>query len=320
MDTTSTVLREPLYVPDYLGPENADYSRAVAYVDGEFVPYLEAKISVRDFGLTRADLTYDVLHTWKGAFFRLDDHLDRFARSLSGMRLDPGLSRAQIRGILSELVRRSGLADTLLYFACTRGSPPIGVRDEAKCVNKFFAHLQPLVLRGTPSQMRRGMSVAVSKTVHRIPTDSVDSTFKNVHWGDFTRAAFIARDEGYDSVFLTDHAGHIAEGPGFNIVAVIDGGLLAPDANVLEGISCKAMMELAHMQGIPGRYGKLSPSALRKAQEVFITSTSCGLFPVTRIDDQPVGDGTPGPITTRLLNSYYRKKDEGWMLTPVDPA
>ena len=174
------------------------------------------------------------------------------------------------------------------------------------------------MLRGTPSQMRKGLSVKVSETVHRIPSDSVESKFKNVHWGDFTRAGFIARDEGYDSVFLTDHADHIAEGPGFNVVAVIGGGLLAPDANVLEGISCKTMMELARLLGIPGRYGKLSTSALRDAEEVFITSTSCGLFPVTRIDGRPVGDGTPGPITTRLLNTYYRKKDEGWMLTPID--
>lgn len=320
MNATTATQREALYVPDYLGPDNADYSRALAYVDGEYVPFLDAKISVRDLGLQRADLTYDVLHTWKRAFFRLDDHLDRFENSMRGMRLDAGLTRAQIKGILAELVRRSGLDYTLLYWACTRGSPPIGSREHWNATNTFFATLQPLILRGSPEQMRRGLSVTVSRSVRRIPADSVDPTLKNSHWGDFTRAQFLARDEGYDSVFLMDHAGNIAEGPGYNVVAVIDGGLLAPDANVLEGVSCRTMFEIAHMLGIPARYGTLSPAALSGADEVFITSTSCGLFPVTRIDGRSVGDGTPGPIATKLLNTYYRKKDEGWMLTPIDPA
>lgn len=73
------------------------------------------------------------------------------------------------------------------------------------------------------------------------------------------------------------------------------------------------------MLGIPGRYGKLSPAALRGAEEASLTTTSCGLFPVTRIEGRHVGDGTPGPIIKRLLNIYYKKKDEGWMLTSIDP-
>ncbi len=318
MDILGSEVRESLHVPDYLGVENADYSRAVAYVDGEFVPYLDAKISIRDFGLTRADVTYDVVHTWKGAFFRLEDHLDRFENSLQGMRLDPGLNRAKLRAVLSECVRRTRLKDTLVYFACTRGAPPLGSRDSGRCANKFFAHVQPLVLRGTPEEMRRGLNLKISETVRRIPSNSVDSTCKNVHWGDFTRAQFSAKDEGYDTVVLTDQAGDVTEGPGFNVVAVVENDLITPDANVLEGISCRTMMELSRSIGIRARYGKLSPQILRSADEAFITSTSCGLFPVTQVDGRAIGNGSPGAITTRLLNLYYKKKDEGWLMTPVD--
>jgi branched-chain amino acid aminotransferase len=306
-----------LNVPDYLGPENADFSRALAYIDGAYVPLADAKISVRDFGLTHADVTYDVLHVWKGSFFRLEDHLDRFARSLSGMRLDPGLSRDEIHAILAELVRRSGFADALLFFACTRGQPPLGSRDPALSVNTFFAHVQPLVLRGSPSEMQRGLSLQISETVKRIPSDSVDPTMKNMHWGDFTRALFLAKDAGFDTVVLTAHDGNIAEGPGFNIFALTGGELISPDRNVLEGVSRKTMLELADMLGVPARLGQLSPQALRDADEVFITSTSCGLFPVTRVDDRILGNGAPGPVTERLLNLYYAKKDQGWMMTPI---
>lgn len=308
---------EMLHVPDHLGPEQADFSRAVAWIDGAYVPLADAKISVRDFGLTHSDATYDVLHTWKGGFFRLDDHLDRFEASCKGLRLDPGHTRAEIVEILEELVRRTGLPDALVLFYCTRGAPPFGSRDPARAVNNFFAYVQPLVLRGSPAEMQRGLSMQVSRRTRRIPANSVDPRLKNMHWGDFTRALLDARDDGFDTVVLPDHAGHLTEGPGFNIMAVVDGALLAPDFNVLEGISCRTMMELAAEIGVPARYGKLSPQMLRDADEAFITSTSCGLYPVTRVDDRILGNGAPGPVATRLLNLYYRKKNEGWKITPV---
>ncbi len=306
-----------LHVPHGLDAAHADFSRAMAFIEGAYVPLAEARISVRDFGFTHADSTYDVLHTWRGGFFRLDDHMDRFEASMRGMRLDPGLSRAEMVGVLEELVRRTGLADTLVSFYCTRGAPPLGSRDAALARNTFFATVQPLVLRGTPEQMARGLSLLIHPSIRRFPADSLDPRLKNLHWGDFTRAHFDAADQGFDTVVLADHAGHVTEGPGFNIVAVIDGALLAPDWNVLEGVSCRTMIELAAIAGIPARYGKLTPEALRDADEAFITSTSCGLFPVTRIDARVLGNGAPGPLTTRLLNLYYGKKAEGWHITPI---
>ncbi|MSP88514.1 MAG: branched-chain amino acid transferase [Alphaproteobacteria bacterium] len=312
------MLSEILRVPDHLSVANADMSRARAYIDGAIVPLAEAKISIRDYGLMYADMTYDVLHTWKRGFFRLDDHLDRFMVSLRGLRLDPGLSRGDIHATLAELVRQSGLADTLVYFACTRGVAPPGTRDPALCRNNFFACVTPLVLRGQPAEMRRGLNAMMSSKVRRIPTDSVNPVWKNSHWGDLTRALFLAKDEGYDAVFLLDHEGNVTEGPGYNVVAVIDGTLVSPAGGVLEGISRKTMMEIADLLHIPNRLDTLTPEALRDADEIFITATSCGLFPVTRIDGRILGNGAPGPVTTRLLNTYYLKKDEGWHITPID--
>ncbi|MCC7425823.1 MAG: aminotransferase class IV [Alphaproteobacteria bacterium] len=306
-----------LMVPDFLGPEHADFSRAIAYVDGEFVPLLDARISVRDFGLTHADQTYDVLHVWNGGFFRLDDHMNRFARSLAGMRLDPGLSRAQQVAILEECVRRTGLRYALVYWACTRGAPPLGGRDPTVCRNTFLCYAQPLVLRGSPEQMRRGLAVQISPTVRRIPSDSLNPRWKNVHWGDFTRALFDAKDAGFDSTVLLDHAGNVTEGPGFNVLAVVRGELVAPAEGVLEGISALTMMELATELGLPARFGVLSPEDLRNADEAFITSTSCGLFPITRVDDRILSNGAPGPLSVRLLNTYYQRKNDGWHITPI---
>lgn len=311
-------MTEALQVPTHLTVANADFSKALGFVDGAVVPLAEAKISVRDLGLMYANMTYDVVHTWKGGFFRLEDHLDRFFASMAGLRLDAGMPRDRMRSVLAELVRRSGLADTLVYFACTRGMAVPGSRDPTLSRNSFFATVTPMVLRGQPDEMARGKDAMLVRDVHRIPSSAVNPLWKNSHWGDFIRATFAAKDAGHDTPILLATDGAVAEAPGFNVVAVIDGALVSPDAGVLAGISCRTMFEIAAELGIPARYGRLTPEALMGAGEAFLTATSCGLFPVTRIDGKPIGAGVPGPVTTRLLNTYYRKKNEGWHVTPVE--
>lgn len=311
------LMPEALQVPDHLTVGNADFRRAIGFVEGRIVPLAEAKLSVRDLGLMYADMTYDVVHSWRGGFFRLDDHLDRFMSSCAGLRLDPGYSREGLRRLLGHLLRASGLPDTLVYFACTRGIAVPGTRDPTRHINGFFATVTPLILRGQPEEMARGYHAAIVRDVARIPAASVNPHWKNSHWGDFTRATFAAKDAGADVPILLATDGNVAEAPGFNVAALLDGELLSPDRGVLRGVSCRAMFEIARDLGIPARYGPLPPEALARADEVFLTATSCGLFPVTRIDGKPIGAGVPGPVTVRLLNTYYERKNAGWCITPA---
>jgi branched-chain amino acid aminotransferase len=286
-------------------------------VDGAYGPLLDAKLPIRDFGLTHADQTYDVTHVWNGGFFRLDDHMDRFEASLAGMRLNPRLTRAEMVAVLEGCVRRSGLRYALVYWACTRGAPPPGSRDPRAARSVFLAYAQPLVLRGGPAEMRRGLAVRISPDVRRIPPDSLNPHWKNVHWGDFTRALFDAQDLGFDTTLLLDHQGRVTEGPGFNVMALVRGELVCPAEGTLEGISARTMLEIAAELGLPARYGDLSPEDLRQSEEAFITSTSTGLFPITRVDDRVLSNGAPGPVAVRLLNEYYRRKQAGWRITPI---
>jgi len=311
-------MQEAFDVPTHLTPGNADFSKALAWVDGEVVPLDHARIPVRDLGLMYADMTYDVVHTWRGGFFRLEDHLDRFLASCAGLRLDPGVDRAAVRRRLGDLVLRSGLPDTLVYFACTRGTAVPGTRDPARhTAHRFFATVTPLILRGQPEEMRRGLHAVVVPDIPRIAAASVSPHWKNTHWGDFGRATFAAKGAGADVPILLAPDGSVAEAPGFNVVALLDGALLSPEHNVLPGISCRTMFEIAADLGMPARYGRLLPEELRRADEVFLTATSCGLFPVTRLDGAPVGQGVPGPVTARLLNTYYGRKNAGWHITPA---
>ncbi|HEX6231598.1 MAG TPA: aminotransferase class IV [Jiangellaceae bacterium] len=83
----------------------------VAFIEGRFCPIEEAKISVIDMAVTKGDSTYDVVHVWKGRFYRLDDHLDRFLANMKALRLDPGLDRREIEDVLHECVSRAGLRE-----------------------------------------------------------------------------------------------------------------------------------------------------------------------------------------------------------------
>jgi branched-chain amino acid aminotransferase len=309
-----------LNVPPGFTAADADFSRAVGFVNGEFGKLEDARISVRDFGLTHADMTYDVLHVWKRRYFRLEDHLDRFEASMKGFRLQSPYDRATIVAIMNESMGRLGLDEALIYFACTRGVAPLGSRDMRKAKPSFFMTTSPLVLRGSRAEMQRGLHMHVAETVKRIPADSVNPVWKNVHWGDLTRAQHEAWDRGRDAVVLPGHDGFLTEGIGYNVMAVIDGRIVTPDSGALEGVSAKTMLELAAMLGVPATRGKITAEQLRNADEAFITSTSCGLFPVTRIDDRHVSNGAPGPVTTKLLNLYYERKDAGWHGTQVDYA
>lgn len=307
-----------LAIPTRLSAAIADWSRALAYVDGQWCALDEARIPIRDYGLMRADLTYEVVHVWRGGFFRLDDHLDRFADSCRGFRLDPGMSRAELAALLHRLVARSGLRDASVWWAVTRGAPPLGSRDPAMARNAVYAYAQPLVPRVDAARMRRGMHAMIHRTVRRIPPDSVNPRHKNTHWADMTVAEFDARDAGFDIAILLDREGNVTETAGANVGAIVEGRLVMPDGGCLGGISAMTMVEIANDLGIPAGFAPIPAEMLADADEAFMTGTTNGLVPITRIDQRILGNSAPGPLTTRIYNEYIRRKNAGWHITPID--
>ena len=148
--------------------------------------------------------------------------------------------------------------------------------------------------------------------------ESVDPTVKNYHWLDLVAGMFEAYDRGGENVVLTDHAGNVTEGPGFNIFAVKGGRAATAGRGVLQGITRQTAIELCAELQIPVDTGTVTADALRGADEIFLTSTAGGIMPVTRIDGEAIGDGRPGPLTGRLTELYWAKHDDPAWATPVD--
>ncbi len=291
-------------------------SAGVAYIDGEYVPLADARIPIIDRGFLRSDATYDVVHVWNGCFFRLDDHLDRFYRSMQGLRMSLDLTRDQIVEILTECVRRSGLRNAYVQMTCTRGVPPQGTRDPRLCKNRFYAFAQPFIWIATDQQRRDGLSLIVAST-ERIPPESVDPRVKNFHWLDLTMGIFQAYDRGAVVAVLPDRDNNVTEGAGFNIFAVTDDRLVTPDRGVFEGLTRQTVIELAHELKMTVELRTLPVAELRKASEIFLTSTAGGVMAVTTLEDIPVSGGKPGPVATMLNELYWQRHEQGWLATPI---
>lgn len=293
------------------------WPKGAAFVAGAFMPVEEAAVPILDRGFVRSDATYDVAHVWRGRFFRLDDHLERFEASMRGLALELPYSRAQIAAIMTECVRLAGLRDAYVQVTCTRGVPPAGSRDPRTCRNRFYAFAVPFVWIADETQRRDGMRLHVAG-IERIPPESVDPRIKNFHWIDLTQGLLEAYRHDADIGVLVDRRGNLTEGTGFNIFVARDGALATPERGVFEGMTRRTVIELCHDEGIPCEKKPVPAAALADADEVFLTSTAGGIMPIREIDGRAVGDGQPGPLTRRLDTLYWSRKAEGWLGTPVD--
>ena len=296
--------------------DRSAYSKGAAFVDGRFVPVAEARVPILDWGFLRSDATYDVAHVWRGSFFRLEDHLDRFERGMARLRMSLPYGRAEIREVLMECVRLGGLREAYAEIICTRGVPPPGSRDPRECENNFFAFAVPFVWIADPQKQERGLR-AVIGGVQRIGPGSVDPTVKNYHWLDLEVGLYEAYDRGGETVILVDRENNVVEGPGFNVFGVKDGRIATPSRGVLEGITRRTVIELAAEHGILLEERAVPAGEVRRADEVFVTSTAGGIIPVTEVDGERVGDGVPGPVTLRLRAAYWGLHDDPRFATPV---
>lgn len=296
-----------------------DLSKGAAWMGGQIIPINEAKIGVTDLGLTHSDIGYDVVPVWKGAFFRLNDYLDRFTTSITALRMDIGMDRGAITQALHDMVAASGLQSAYVAMVAARGSNPIpGSRDPRDCNNHFYAWCVPYVHIVKPDAADQGTSVWIAKSVRRIPQDSVNPRVKNYHWGDFTSGLFEAKENGFETTMLLDHQGNVTEGPGFNMFAVFGDRVVTSNHGVLHGITRQTALEMAQARGMHVETRPLPLDEFWQADEVFMSSSGGGVIPVTRVDERYFSNGAPGPVAMQLRRDYFDWLDRAELRTPVN--
>ncbi len=295
-----------------------DFSKGAAFAMDAYVPADQASVSVMDWGFNKSDVTYDVVHVWDGAFFRLDQHLSRFERSMAGLRMKIPYDRDEIREILTTCVRLSGLRRAYVAMLTTRGVPLPGMpRKPSLMTNRFYAYAIPWIDVISPEVQERGAHLIIAKT-ERIPPESVDPTIKNYHWGDMIGALFEVEDAGADNAVLLDRDGFVTEGPGFNVFMVRDGKVCSPDRGALEGITRQTVFDLCDALAIPFETRPITSDDLHAADEIFTSTTAGGIMPAARIDGTILSNDRPGPVSVRLKETYWQWHREGRDATKID--
>ncbi len=269
----------------------------LVYLNGEFIPEEEARISVDDRGFLFADGIYEVARIYKGRPFRLDAHIQRARNGLRALAI-PFDDVDDLKAITERLMAENGLeeADATLYVQITRGAAPRRHAFPAGDVKPtIYAVVKPYTDHPADYWTKGVDAVMVSDNRWaRCDIKSV-SLLPNVLANQQAHAA-----GAFEALFVRD--GIVLEGSHSNLFAVYDGELVTyPSCNyVLTGITRTFVFELAEALGIPAREGVIPQSRLFDADELFLSGTTTEVMPVVRVDGRPIGNGTPGPISVKL--------------------
>lgn len=296
----------------------ADYGSAgMGFTDGRYLPISQMSIPVTDLGFQLSDMCYDALRVHRGAFFRMNDHLDRWENSVAERRYTTlGYDREQVADVLHGCVSRAGLKDSMVTVLATRGSPSSAHKDLRTCKNRLMVWALPFYSVTSEEERRNGCDIIIAETL-RIPPESVNPKIKNFCRLDFVGALFEAYSRNAKYAALLDTDGNVTEGRGWNIFAVKEGTLHTPDRGVLEGITRQTVLELSSRLNLMARVGQLPAQDLLEADEVFMTTTAGGVIPIRSVSGRVLGDGGPGPVTRRLSDMYEELLTDPAYTTPV---
>ena len=271
-----------------------------AWLDGRFLPLAEARISPLDRGFLFADAAYEVIPAYAGRPYRLEQHLDRFDRSLRELGIDRSLSREDWHRVCGGLVARNGGGDLLVYLQVSRGTEEERrhVPSPATAPTVFGMASQLAPLPGDPA-MRTTSAV----------------TAPDIRWGrcDIKSTALLAnvllkwqaeQRGATEAILLRD--GNLTEGSSSSVHVVLDGTLVTPPQSqaLLPGTTRDVLLELAQRCGIACQARAVTAEELRGAQEIILGSAGGGLRAVTSLDGQPVGGAVAGPIFSVLYRAW----------------
>jgi D-alanine transaminase len=276
------------------------------YLNGEYMPIEEAKVSVLDRGFIFGDGVYEVVPVYSRRAFRLAEHLRRLQHSLDGIRLPNPHSDVEWAAIIKEIIALNPGEDQYLYLHITRG---VAKRDHAfpkPAVSATVFMMSNPMPRPAPELLQSGVC-AVTATDNRW----LRCDIKAIALLPNVLLRQIAVDAGCAETILIRRGsdtsdGFMTEGAASNIFAVKDGRLLAPpkDNLMLPGITYDVILEIAATNGIPHEVRRIAASEVFAADELLLTSSTKEVIAITQLDGKPVGGGKPGPMFGRLHRLY----------------
>ena len=278
----------------------------LAWVNGEITDLFDAKVPFMDHGYLFGYGVYEALKVYNGQPFCVEEHMDRFERSMKEIRIKPELSREDTIKIIYDLVAKSEFQDAFIYLQITRGVGPRNNPSLPKAkptLSMFVAYLSPI-----PDSFRQNGVKAVIVKDDRWAHPHI----KSLNLLPNILAKQIAEDNDAYEAILAEENGTVTEGASSNVYAVFNDTIVTrpTDGKILSGITRLVLCKIIEQNGFKYREDYFTTDELKEADEVFITNSGAEVLAVTEIEGKKVGNGLCGPITQKLYDLFMEEVKE----------
>ena len=282
-------------------------------IDGTISDAEQARVLVLDRGFLYGDSIYEVIRTYEGRPFALDEHLARFERSAASMDI-PLPERDGLVAEIERTLQAGGNEESYCRIIVTRGNGPLTL-DPATARDPMTVIVVKAFEPFPEAMFEQGIRVAIP-SIRRNLRSAVDPAIKSGNYLNSILALGEARRAGYDDALMLDVEGRVTEATTSNVFAVRDGVLCTPrlETGILEGVTRGLVLQLAQARGMRCEACDLYPDDLVAAEEVMLTSTLREAMAVVAVGDSAVGSGRPGPMAARvraMLREYALQRVHG---------
>jgi branched-chain amino acid aminotransferase len=289
----------------------------LVYVDGEYYPKSQAKVSVYDHGLLYGDGVFEGIRAYGGVVFKLKEHIDRLYRSAHTIMLQIPVAKEEMTQIVLKTLRKNNLKDAYIRLVVTRGAGDLGLNPK-NCSKPTIIVITDTIALHKGEAKENGVTAMLS-WVKRDPVDATTHEIKSLNYLNSIMAKIEANISGVDEAICLDKNGFICEGVAENIFIVKNGRLFTPPSytGALPGITAEAVVNLARKLGYEVIEKNITPHELFNAAEVFFTGSAAEIVPVREINKRTIGTGMPGSITKKLMEAFSKLVRDPKEGTPI---
>jgi branched-chain amino acid aminotransferase len=281
-------------------------SELVVYIDGQYYPKSQAKISVYDHGFLYGDGVFEGIREYNGVVFKLKEHIDRLYRSAHAIALNMPLTKEEMTKVVVETLRKNKMKDSYIRLVVSRGVGDLGL-DPRKCPKPTVIVITDTISIRAGNAKETGITTMFS-WVRRNPVDATSHEIKSLNYLNSVLAKIEANVCGVDEALCLESNGCIAEGVGENVFIVKDGELLTPPTSTgaLAGITAEVVTQIAAKLHIKLSVTNLTPFMMFTADEAFFTGTAMEMVPIREVNKRQIGTGKPGPVTKKLIAEFQK--------------
>jgi branched-chain amino acid aminotransferase len=290
---------------DVRGAEtNRAVTEAKIYVDGTFFAEQDAKVSVFDHGLLYGDGIFEGIRFYNGRVFRLEQHLERLWDSARSICLEIPMSISEMTDAVLETIRQNDLRDGYIRLVVTRGVGNLGL-NPAQCKRPSVIIIAATIALYPPEFYTKGLTVVTCATRRTSPS-SLNPAVKSLNYLNNVMARIEANLAGADEALMLNEAGNVSECTADNVFVIKHGQIFTPpiSAGALRGITRGVVFELAAELGVRISETEITRHDVFIADECFLTGTAAEIIPVIKADGRVIGNGAPGPISTRMIARF----------------